>query len=147
VTGSVTFFPWLLTSNLNGSCGNFTFLGYTSPLPKTKLAASNSTIPVKFKLGDANGSPLPASIASTLVTRVLLTGPSPSPDGVLLTAIEPCPYNSTSGMFKCNLAKPRDVQIGVKWYWITTTVKIGGTYVQPTNFGSVVNPEQVTFKK
>ena len=147
VTGSVTFFPWLLTSNLNGSCGNFTFLGYTSPLPKTKLAASNSTIPVKFKLGDANGSPLPASIASTLVTRVLLTGPSPSPDGVLLTAIEPCPYNSTSGMFKCNLAKPRDVQIGVKWYWITTTVKIGGTYVQPTNFGSAVNPEQVTFKK
>ena len=155
VTGSVTYYPWLFSSNLNASCssatGGFTFLGYQSPLPKTKLsAAANSTIPVKFRLGDSSGTPLPASIASTLVTRVVLSGPEPAYTGLLLplTTVKPCPYNITSGVFKCNLAKPRTVTIGAQWYWITTTVQVGtSTYVLPVNFGVAVNPEQVTFKK
>jgi parallel beta-helix repeat protein len=142
---------WLLSNTLTGPCsgGTFTFLGYQSPLPKTKLSATNSTIPVKFKLGDASGNPLPASIASTVVTRVTLTGPSASyiPGATALTSIEPCPYNKSAGVFKCNLAKPRTVSIGAQWYWIATTVKIGSTYVLPTNFGGAINPEMVTFKK
>jgi hypothetical protein len=150
VSSNVDASTWLVSSNLTtATCSSgYTFLGYQAPLPKTKLSASNSTIPVKFRLGDANGNPLSASVASALVTRVTLSGISSTPGGgTVLTSIESCPYNTTSGVFKCNLAKPRNVTIGAQWYWITTTVKIGSTYVLPTNYGGAVNPEPVTFKK
>ena len=152
VLGSVAFAPWLATANLNDTClAGLTFLGYTSPLPKIKLSAKNSTIPVKFKLGDAAGNPLPASIASTLVVRVTLTGDTTLPPtlGALnsaISTIEPCPYNVTAGIFKCNLAKPRGVHLNTQWYWISTTVKDGTGYFFPTNFGAAMNPEPVTFK-
>ncbi|MFZ0324799.1 MAG: hypothetical protein WAN48_11800, partial [Actinomycetes bacterium] len=55
-----------------------TFGGFLSPLPKTTLAKSSSTIPVKFTLRDANG-PLSSTVAAALAAngqvRAVLSGP------------------------------------------------------------------------
>src|SRR5206468_92617 len=60
----------------------YRFLGFSSPIPNSRWQAGR-TIPVKFRLGDVNGTRISdqeaQAIASSCRGEVLLTGPDPSP--------------------------------------------------------------------
>jgi len=91
----------------------YRFLGFTSPVPKSRWQAGR-TIPVKFQLGDVNGTRISdqeaQAIASSCRAQVLLTGPDPSP---AIAAGPVCAgYDAISHRFLATLKTPSSLASG-----------------------------------
>jgi len=121
------------------------FLGFTQPLPKTKLAKSSSAITVKFRLGDDAGMPLSDLEASQLQTQVTL---SANLDGSNPLSLVTCAYSKTNHRYQCSLKPPKNVAKYPTPYYITAYELIGGTNVKaPTGSSSTTdNPVTIYFK-
>jgi hypothetical protein len=121
------------------------FAGFMSPLPKSTLQKSGSTIPVKFTLTDASGSALPPATAAALAqagsVEATLAGPAISPQTAL------CTWNGMGFYFQCNIKTPSGVKTGTaNPYTITALLNLGSGFTAVPPFGSAVNPETVYFK-
>ena len=119
------------------------FGGFMSPLPKSTLQKSGSTIPVKFRLTNNLGQPISSSAAAALAAagdvKATLTGPGISgPPSAL------CAWNSTSLLFQCNIKTPSGLHTGTaNPYKITVYENVSGGFVQAP---ATSNPETVYFK-
>ena len=121
------------------------FGGFSTPLPKSKLVKSGSTIPVKFMLTDSSGHLIAASTAAALASagkvEAILAGPAISPQTAL------CTWNSSHRSFQCNIKTPRGVKTGTSNpYTITAAENVGGGFITAPPVGPAVNPETVYFK-
>jgi hypothetical protein len=121
------------------------FGAFVSPLPRSTLAKSTSTIPVKFTLRDANG-PLSSAAAAALASggqvRAALSGPGTA-GPILVTSL--CTWNAASSFFQCNLKTPKGLQTGPSHpYFITAQEK--GTTGSFFSVPGAGNPETVFFK-
>jgi hypothetical protein len=123
---------------------SYLFGKFLSPLPKTTLAKSASSIPVKFTLGDSHGS-LSPSAASALAAsgRVQATLSGPGTAGpVVVSAL--CTWDAQHGNFQCNLKTPKGlVTTAGSSYYLSAQVKNGSTFANATGTD---NPEIVFFK-
>ena len=119
------------------------FGGFLSPLPKSTLAKSGSTIPVKFRLTNAQGQPIANTLAAALAAagnvQATLTGPNIAP----VTAI--CSWDIANLFFQCNIKTPSGILSG-RAYQIFAYERLGTTFVVAPPVGSTVNPEIVYFK-
>src|SRR5205085_10876006 len=100
------------------------FGGFMSPLPKSTLQKSGSTIPVKFVLTDASGQPIAATTAAALAAansvEATLAGPNISPQTAL------CSWNSLFLYFQCNIKTPSGIKTGTSNpYAITASENLG----------------------
>jgi hypothetical protein len=121
------------------------FGSFVSPLPRSTLTKSTSTIPVKFTLRDSNG-PLSSSAAAALAAngqvRAVLSGPGTSGPVVATAA---CTWNSTTAFFQCNIKTPKGLLTGTGNPYLVAAQEQGGTgsfFTVPGNG----NPEVVYFK-
>jgi hypothetical protein len=119
------------------------FGGFMSPLPKSTLLKSGSTIPVKFVLTDSSGHPITANTAAALASagkvKATLAGPAISPQTV------PCAWSNQA--FKCNIKTPSGLKTGTSNpYTITVKENVGGGFITAPTVGTAVNPETVYFK-
>lgn len=132
------------TATASYTVGAF-FGTYISPLPRSTLTRSTSTIPVKFTLRDANGALKPsaaAALAAGEQVRAVLSGPGTT-GPTLVTAT--CTWNSSMAFFQCNLKTPKGLQTGTSHpYYITAQEK--GTTGPFFNVPGTGNPETVYFK-
>jgi Subtilase family len=121
------------------------FGSFVSPLPRSTLTKSVSTIPVKFTLRDANG-PLSSSVAAALAAngqvRAVLSGPGAG-GPILVTAT--CTWNSTMAFFQCNLKTPKRLLTGDTNPYLIAAQEKGSTGSFFTVPGSG-NPEVVYFR-
>jgi hypothetical protein len=121
------------------------FGGFMSPLPKSTLLKSGSTIPVKFVLTDNSGHPIAASTAAALASagnvEATLAGPKINPQTAL------CAWNSMNLAYQCNIKTPSGLQTGISNpYTITVAENVGGGFIHAPPVGTAVNPETVYFK-
>jgi hypothetical protein len=121
------------------------FAGFTSPLPKSTLQRSGSTIPVKFVLTDSAGHPIAASPAAALATagkvKATLAGPAISSQSAL------CTWDSTSLLFQCNIKTPSGLKTGTaNPYTITASEDLGSGFIIAPAVGQAANPETIYFK-
>jgi hypothetical protein len=91
------------------------FLGFTSPIPKSKWAPGR-TVPVKFTVVDRSSSPVPA--AGTQLRVQLWSSPT---GGVLATA--GCTSDGSS--YTCNLRLPSNLTSGGTYY-IAAQISVSG---------------------
>jgi hypothetical protein len=132
------------TASASYTVGAF-FGSFVSPLPKSTLAKSSSTIPVKFTLRDANGplsSATSAALAAGGQVRAELSGPGTTGPTLVATI---CTWNSTTGFFQCNLKTPKGLQTGTSHPYLITAQEKGttGSFFNVPGSG---NPETVYFK-
>jgi hypothetical protein len=121
------------------------FGGFLTPLPKTTLAKSGSSIPVKFRLTDAAGVPISASVAATLgaggKVKVTLAGPPAISQSVV------CGWDPVAVFFQCTIKTPKGLKTGLSNpYTITAYEDVGTGFVLAPPVGTAVNPETVYFK-
>jgi hypothetical protein len=121
------------------------FGGFMSPLPKSTLLKSGSTIPVKFVLTDSSGHPIAASTAAALASagkvKATLAGPAISPQTV------PCAWSTSNLAFQCNIKTPRGLKTGTSNpYTITVQENVTGGFITAPAVSTAVNPETVYFK-
>jgi hypothetical protein len=125
-------------------------IGYTlgtflSPLPKSTLAKSGATIPVKFTLRDSNG-PLTSAAAAALAAsgKVWATLNGSGSSGPIVVS-QQCTWDAQHGNFQCNVTTPKGLMTGTAHpYFISAQTKTGtGTLVNAAGSG---NPETVYFK-
>jgi hypothetical protein len=121
----------------------YAFGGFLPPLPLSKPATSGSTIPVKFRLTDAAGQPIAASLAAALAAGGNVTATLSGPG--IATVTEPCSWSASSLFFHCNIKTPSGIPSGPA-YFITAYERLGATFVVAPAVGSAVNPETVFFK-
>ena len=88
--------------------------------PNKSVFKAGSTIPVKFQLTGASGSPIPNSVAAGLGCTVQVSFGSLAP--VCAT------YNATSRLFQANLSTPSNLPRRTS-YQIVMTVKVDTTVV------------------
>jgi hypothetical protein len=86
------------------------FTGFSSPLPKTKLAKKTATIPVKFTLGN-----LQRTIAVSSADTEVRISTLPHGGGTVL-GNAPCAWKATVSAFQCQLKTPKSVQTGLTYY-------------------------------
>ncbi len=119
------------------------FGGFLSPLPRSTLTKSGSTIPTKFRLTDAAGLPIASSLAAALgaagKVMVTLSGPG------IATVSVVCAWNTVDLFFQCNIKTPSGIPSGPA-YQITAYERLDTTFVVVPAVGSAVNPETVFFK-
>jgi hypothetical protein len=121
------------------------FGGFISPLPKSTLLRSGSTIPVKFVLTDSAGRPIAASTAAALAAagkvKATLAGPAISPQSAV------CAWNPSSLMFQCNIKTPSGLKTGTaNAYTITASEDLGSGFITAPAIGQAANPETIYFK-
>jgi hypothetical protein len=121
------------------------FGGFLSPLPKSTLTSSGSNIPVKFRLTNASGEPISASLSAALAAagkvQVTLAGPPAVSQTVL------CSWDAGNLFFQCNIKTPKDLLTGFgNPYTITAYEDVGTGFVVAPPVGTAVNPETVYFK-
>ena len=119
------------------------FGGFISPLPRSTLTRSGSTIPTKFRLTNASGQPIASSLAAAMAAagnvKATLSGPG-------ITAVSAvCTWSATDLFFQCNLKTPGGIVSGPA-YQITAYERFGTAFVVVPAVGSAVNPEIVFFK-
>jgi hypothetical protein len=122
------------------------FLGFTTPLPKSKLISSAALIPVKFQLGTYQGGLLGDAAAAGIATKVTI---SANADGSSPLSTVSCAYSTTGHLYQCDLKMPRGVKTGTaNPYYITAYQQTGGAYVviPPAASPRTPNPEIVYFK-
>jgi hypothetical protein len=99
----------------------YAFLGFDSP-PLKATAESGSTIPVRFRLGDASGATISDSeaqgLAAACAVRIGFSAGTPSPNCAS--------YNAGTNSFAFELKSPKGAQ-GVQT--IAVTVELGGTTI------------------
>ena len=151
-TAGLKSIPFTASDNVGNSASKpcpysngYGFAGLMSPLPKSTLQKSGSTIPVKFTLTDASGSALPPASAVALAqggsVEAILAGPAISPQSAV------CTWNTMGLYFQCNIKTPSGVKTGTaNPYTISAAVNLGSGFTAVAPFGSAVNPETVYFK-
>jgi hypothetical protein len=99
----------------------FNFLGFLPPIPNKSSFKAGSTIAVKFRLGDANGTPILKSDAQALASacdvQIFFTGGNPSPNCAS--------YDGNAFHFNLDTAKG----LAPGTYAITVKVFVGGNLV------------------
>jgi hypothetical protein len=107
------------TASANVTVG-YNVLGFFSPLPKDSYKAG-ATIPVKFALGDVNGTRIPdaeaQAIASSCRAKVRLDNGAPGCAS----------YNATTDTFQFNLNTSKNLSKGT--HTITVNVFVGPNIV------------------
>src|SRR5262249_49700782 len=99
----------------------------------------------KFRLTNAAGQPIAASVASALASasrvRVTLAGPGIAP---LTTA---CGFDRVAGQFTCNVKPPKSLRTGTaNPYTLTVEVNAGTGFVTTPAVGAgASNPETIFF--
>jgi hypothetical protein len=122
------------------------FGGFISPLSKSTLAKSGSTIPVKFMLtvSSSSGTAISASLAAALgaggKVKATLTGPGISPQ------VAVCTWYAPGLNFQCNINTPKTGLLTGTNYTITVSEAVGTGFVIAPAVGSASNPVTVTFK-
>ncbi len=120
--------------------------GFISPLPRSTLAKSGSTIPVKFVLtaSASSSTPLSPSVAAALAAagkvKVTLAGPGINPQDEL------CRWNASGQYFQCNIKTPNKGLVTGASYTITVSELVGTVFVAAPAVGSTVNPQIVFFR-
>ena len=105
----------------------YAFLGFGQPIPPTSIKAG-STIPVKFRLGDASGTTLPDATAAALATACLV---QVTLDG----AIQGCAtYDPVADTFQADVKTSKTIALGA--HVVAIRVRVAG--------GAVVNTDGVT---
>ena len=116
---------------------------FLSPLPKSTLAKSGSSIPVKFTVtGVTNG----ATLAANQQVRATLSGTGVSGP---IRASAMCTWNAAGQNFQCNLSTPKGLLTGASNVYYITAQWTAIPFGAPASFVSVpgpANPEIVTFK-
>jgi hypothetical protein len=121
------------------------FGGFLSPLPKSTLTKSASNIAVKFRLANAVGVPISASISAALAAagkvQVALAGPP------AVSQTVPCSWDALNLFFQCNIKTPKSLVTGIgNPYTITAYEDVGTGFVVAPPVGTAVNPETIYFK-
>ena len=122
------------------------FRGFISPLPKSTLSKSGSTIPVKFVLTTSVTSTTPisptlaAQLAAAGKVKATLAGPG------ITAQVVTCSWNNGGLFFQCNLSTPKKGLVIGAAYTITVTEAVGMGFVTAPAVGSAMNPETVFFK-
>jgi uncharacterized protein YjbI with pentapeptide repeats len=121
------------------------FGGFISPKPGSTIAKSAKTFAVTFRLTNAAGTPISATLASALAAanevRVILRGPGIS----AVTA--GCGWSSTKGWFRCVVKIPLGAETGsTKRYSVTAYENPGTGFLAAPPVGTTVNPEYIHFK-
>lgn len=121
------------------------FGGFISPLPRSTLSKSASNIPVKFRLTNASGVPISATLAAALAAagkvQVTLAGPP------AISVTVPCIWDPLNLFFQCNIKTQKGLGTGFsKPYTITAYENVGTGFVVAPPVGAAVNPETVYFK-
>lgn len=124
------------------SVGTDQFAGFQAPLPKTKPASSNSTIPVKFALLDYLGK----TPVTTATARVIITASAADQSSPLGTAT--CTYSVVNNAYQCNLKIPVGVAGNGTYYYLTVQEQVGGAWVTIPNAKAVTHPniQPIVFK-
>jgi hypothetical protein len=125
----------------------FAFGGFLSPPPKSTITyQAGRTIPVTFKLTNASGQPISASVASTLGSKLTVTL---SGQGITPVAAS-CSWNIAFLYFQCNVKTPTLSKFGSSFpYQIVASENLTGapaTVPPYSNVWTDVNPETVFFK-
>ena len=123
----------------------YAFGMFLSPLPKSTLAKSTSTIPVKFTLRDSNGPLTPAAAAALAASgKVWATLNGIGTSGPIVVS-QQCTWNAQQGNFQCNIKTPKGLMAGsANPYFLSAQTRTGtGTLVNASGSG---NPETIYFK-
>jgi hypothetical protein len=97
----------------------YAFLGFQQPLPSTAVKRG-STIPVKFRLGDASGASLPDADAAAMVAACLV---QVTFDG----AVQGCAtYDAVANTFQLDIKTAKSVAAGTHSVGIRVRVAAGG---------------------
>lgn len=124
------------------------FGGFISPLPKSTLTTSTSTIPIKFTLLGASG-PLDAATAQALAAnqqlRAILYGPGTAGP---IQASAPCTWDTKNHFFQCNIKTPKGLLVVPNEYFIAVQETLTPNGAASTFFTvpGTGNPETVFFK-
>lgn len=120
------------------------FLGFTTPSPGSLVTASAQGAPVRFRLGDYNGTPLTDAAASELVTQVTL---SANRKGTNPISTSGCTYRTARNWFRCTLEVPAGVGTYPKEYYLIAHEQLGASFVKsplvPTSTSP--NPQTIFF--
>jgi hypothetical protein len=121
------------------------FGGFLEPLPKSTLTKSGSSIAVKFRLTNAAGVPISASLSAALAAagkvEVILAGPPAISQTVV------CSWDPLNLFFQCNIKTPKGLLTGLgNPYTITAYEDLGTGFVAAPPVGTAVNPETIYFK-
>lgn len=100
----------------------YQFLGFLQPIPQSNYKRG-STIPVKFRLGDATGAPISDTAAEALVSPVCLV--KVTLDGAVKGFAT---YNAITDTFQYDLKTPKTIAAGPHTIGIQVTAP-GGTAV------------------
>jgi hypothetical protein len=123
----------------------YTFGTFLSPLPKSTLAKSTSSIPVKFTLRDSNG-PLTSAAAAALAAsgKVWATLSGTGTSGPIVVS-QQCTWDAQHGNFQCNIKTPKGLVTGsANPYFISAQTRTGiGALVNASGSG---DPETIYFK-
>ena len=146
-----------LAGNTNTTVVHYTvsygFGGFLSPLPKTTLAKSGASIPVKFTLRGASG-PLSPAISAALAAnhQVQVTLSGPGTDG-RLKASAFCSWDTRTLSFLCTIRTPKGLLTGntatnTNPYYIAVQITTTPNGASNTFFTvpGTRNPEIVYFK-
>jgi hypothetical protein len=119
------------------------FGGFMSPLAKSTLLKSVSTIPVKFVLTSASGTPISGTVATALANagkvQVTLAGAG------VAVQVTSCSWGGS--YFQCDIKTPKGLLTGSSNpYTITVSENLGGGFVTAPAVAGAVNPETVYFK-
>jgi hypothetical protein len=154
-TATAGVFSYTVTAtSLNGQSATATirytvvpgFLGFKTPLPKSKLVNSAALIPVKFQLGTYQGGLLGDDAAAVVATRVTISAKA---DGSSPLYTATCAYDASGHLYQCDLRMPRGVETGSTTpYYITAYQQTGGDYmvIPPAATPGTPNPEIIYCK-
>ena len=105
----------------------YAFLGFQQPIPPASVKAG-STIPVKFRLGDASGATLPDATAAAMASACLV---QVTFDGV----VQGCAtYDPVANTFQLDVKTAKNLGVGP--HAVGIRVRVAG--------GTVVNTDQIT---
>jgi hypothetical protein len=120
------------------------FLGFKHPAAGAHISRSARSVPVSFRIGSYNGSPVTASHARTLLLKVTLSRASNGSHPLTHAA---CRYSNTARAFQCTLGLPRNISTGR--YFLTAYQQSGSGY-EPCPKGkarSDLNPERIYIRR
>lgn len=97
----------------------YRFLGFLEPIPRSSYKRG-SAIPVKFRLGDAAGDPIPDADAEALLSPTCHV--QVTLDGVAQGCVT---YDSSSDIFQLDLRTPKSLEVGTHTVGIRVTAADG----------------------
>jgi hypothetical protein len=116
------------------------FLGFRHPAAGSRISRSARSVPVSFRIGSYDGTPVPASQALNLRLKVTL---SRAANGSQPLSQAACSYRKAARAFQCTLPLPKNIAKGR--YFLTAYQQTGYGY-KPCPEGkarSDLNPEPI----